>query len=64
MKKRVNFNNLLSKDPAKWIIKESGLEYFLKNQVTTNFQEIQFNKTFRKIDKYNRKLPRKAFYRK
>lgn len=62
--KRVNYNNLFSKDPAKWVINESGLEYFLKNQVTTDFQEIKFNKTFRKIGKYNRKLPREAFYRK
>lgn len=56
--------NLFSKDPAKWVINESGCEYFLKNQVTTNFQEIQINKTFRKIGKYNIKLPREAFYRK
>jgi len=53
--KRVNYNNLFSKDPAKWVINESGLEYFLKNQVTTNFQEIQFNKTFQKIGKYHGK---------
>lgn len=63
-KNEVNCNNLFSKDPAKWVINESGFEYFLKNQVTTNFQEIQFNKTFWKIGKSNRKLPQKAFYRK
>lgn len=59
-KNEINYNNLFSKDPAKWVINESGREYFLKNQVTTNFQEIQFNKTFRKISKYNRKLPQEV----
>lgn len=61
---KVNYHNWFSRDPVKWVINESGLEYFLKNQVTTNLQEIQFYKTFRKIGKYNRKLPREAFYRK
>lgn len=43
---------------------ESEFEYYSKNQVTTNLVDIQFNKTFRRIGKYNRKLPREAFFRK
>lgn len=60
---RDQYDNWLSNNPAKWVLSQSALEYFSKNQVTTKLVDIHFKKTFRKIGKYNRKLPRKAFFR-
>lgn len=53
------FNN----DPAKWVLHELEIEYYSKKQVTTNLSEIQFKKNldYRRIGKYNRKLPHDAF---
>ncbi|KAL5246211.1 hypothetical protein ACI65C_013619 [Semiaphis heraclei] len=60
----IQYDCWFSNDPAKWVLNESEFEYYSKNQVTTNLVDIQFNKTFRRIGKYNRKLPREAFFRK
>ncbi|KAL4132010.1 hypothetical protein QTP88_009231 [Uroleucon formosanum] len=47
--KNIETNSVDTLETVKCNIKDTDLEYYSKNQVTTNLVDIQFNKTFRRI---------------